>query len=176
MGAEKESDLDEKTSLLLRLLAEYGVELHQLFTKITLRDDVAADLLQDLFLRLWKAGNIMEANNPRAYLFQSAMNLAFDWRRRQRHECKGAALNREVVPMSLSPIDDVIRREDLNLVLSAMEELSPSDRELVVLRFLHGSSYEELAGQLCRTPHCVRALCSKAVARLRKLLDPDAER
>ena len=54
----------------------------------------------------------------------------------------------------------------------AMEQLSPTDRELVVLRFLHGTSYEELADQLGPTPHRVRALCSKAVGRLRKQFDP----
>jgi RNA polymerase sigma factor (sigma-70 family) len=54
-----------------------------------------------------------------------------------------------------------------------VEQLPPVDRELVVMRFLHGSSYEELADQLGSTPHRVRALCSKAVARLRKQLDPN---
>jgi RNA polymerase sigma-70 factor (ECF subfamily) len=176
MGAEKESDLDEKTSLLLRLLAEYGVELHQLLTKITLREDVAEDLLQELFLKLWRTGRITEATKPKAYLYQSAMNLAFDWRIRRRHEINGVNLNGKAAPMSRSPEEDIIHREDLNRVLSAMEELPARDQELVAMRYLGGSSYEELAGQLFSTPHCLRALCSKAVVRLRKLLDPDGER
>jgi DNA-directed RNA polymerase specialized sigma24 family protein len=55
--------------------------------------------------------------------------------------------------------------------MSAVEKLPPADRELVTMRFLHGSSYEELADQRGSTPHSLRAMCSKVVARLRQQLD-----
>src|SRR5580765_1950033 len=69
---------------LLGMLERHGAELHALFARITLRADVAEDLLQDLFLKLRNAEGFARAANRKAYLFQSAIHLAFDWRRAQR--------------------------------------------------------------------------------------------
>jgi len=173
IAVAKEPDLDETTTLLLRLLDEYGVRLHALLAKITVREDVAEELLQDLFLKLCKADGLAQAPRPEQYLFRSAINLAFDWRSRKRREFDAAPLNGEEACSRPSPIEHAICREELGRVMLAVEQLPPVDRELVVLRFLHSSSYEELADQLGSTPHRVRALCSKAVARLRKQLDPN---
>ena len=71
----------------------------------------------------------------------------------------------------LSPVEQTIHNEDLERIMSAVERLSVTDRELVVMRFLHGSPYEELAVHFGSTPHRVRALCSKAIARLRHQLN-----
>jgi RNA polymerase sigma factor (sigma-70 family) len=172
IAVEREPDLDETTSLLLRLLNEHGVRLHALLAKITLRSDVAEELLQDLFLKLRKAGGLARAPRPEQYLFRSAINLAFDWRSRKGREVNAAPLNGKEECSRPSSIEHVIRREELDRVMRAVEQLPPTDRELVVLRFLHGSSSEELADQMGSTPHRVRALCSKAVLRLRKQLDP----
>jgi RNA polymerase sigma-70 factor (ECF subfamily) len=173
IAVEKEPELAETTFLLLRLLEEYGVRLHALLAKITLREDVAEELLQDLFLRLCDADGFARAPHPDLYLFRSAINLAFDWRSRKGREINAAPLNGVETCSRPSPIEHAIRNEELERVIQAVEQLPPTDRELVVLRFLHGSSYEELADQLVSTPHRVRALCSKAVARLRKQLNPN---
>lgn len=71
------------------------------------------------------------------------------------------------------PVEKVIRREELERVLAAMDRLSQANRELITLRYINGLSYEELAKDFDSTPHRVRALCSKAVARLRKLIGAD---
>jgi len=169
----REPDLDETTSLLLRLLNEHGVRLHALLAKITLRSDVAEELLQDLFLKLRKADGLARASRPEQYVFRSAINIAFDWRSRKGREVNAAPLNGEEACSRPSSIEHVMGREELDRVMLAVEQLPPTERELVVLRFLHGSSYEKLADQIGSTPHRVRALCSKAVLRLRKQLDPD---
>jgi RNA polymerase sigma factor (sigma-70 family) len=161
----------DQTASLVRLLDEYGVRLHALLTKITLRADVAEELLQDLFLKLRDADGLAKAPRPEQYLFRSAIHLAFDWRTRQQREKATAALNGSEPCSQPSPLVQAIRVEEVERVMRAVEQLPPTDRELVVLRFLHGSSYEELADQLGSTPHRVRALCSKAVARLRKELN-----
>jgi RNA polymerase sigma factor (sigma-70 family) len=175
IAVEKEPELAETTFLLLRLLDEYGVRVHALLTKITLRKDVAEEHLQDLFLKLCEAEGLAQAPRPEQYLFRSAINLAFDWRSRKGREIDAAPLNGVETCSRPSPIEHAIRHEELERVMRAVEHLPPADREFVVLRFLYGSSYEELADQLGSTPHRVRALCSKAVLRLRKQLDPNRE-
>ena len=157
------------TSLLLKLLDEYGVRLHVLLAKIVVREDVPDELLQELFLKLRRADSFARSPRPEQYLFRSAINLAFDWRRRSRR--RPAPLIGDATCSQPSPDEQVIHREELQRVMSAVEGLPPADRELVVMRFLHGSSYEELAVHTGSTPHRMRALCSKAIGRLRKQLD-----
>ncbi len=52
-----------------------------LFMRITLREDVAEDLLQELFLRLHGRKGFSAIQKPKAYMFTAAIRLAFDWRR-----------------------------------------------------------------------------------------------
>ena len=164
--------LDEPTILLLELLDAYGVRLHALFAKLALRDDVADELLQELFLKLYQTTGFMQASRPEMYLFRSAINLAFDWRRRTQRTAGFVPLLGNEVGQAPAPVDEASRREELDRVLTAVSALSPSDRELVTLRFLHGSSYEELAELSGSTPHRIRARCAKAISRLRTQLEP----
>jgi RNA polymerase sigma-70 factor (ECF subfamily) len=152
------------------LLDEFGVRLHSLLARVAVRRDVADELLQELFLKLRRADGFAHAPRPEQYLFRAAINLAFDWRSRSRRSVVPVSLNGEVKCSRPSPVEEAIHREELERVMAAVERLAPGDRELVIMRFLHGSSYEELADHLGSTPHCVRALCSKAVARLRQQL------
>jgi RNA polymerase sigma factor (sigma-70 family) len=117
------------------------------------------------------APGFAEAPHPEQYLFRAAINLAFDWRKRDRRWAASVPLTGQESSSQLSPVEQTIHNEDLERIMSAVERLPVTDRELVVMRFLHGSPYEELAVQLGSTPHRVRALCSKALARLRHQLN-----
>ena len=166
-----EATLDEATSRLLALLDAHGVRLHVLLTRITLREEAADDLLQELFLKLRKAEGFAAADRPEQYLFRAAIHLAFDWRRRRRQAPPPLPLREDTACERRTPVEQAIRREELDRVMAAVERLPPADRDLLVLRFLHRSSYEELAAHLNSTAHRVRALCCKAVGRLRRQLD-----
>ena len=168
-------NLDEATERLLRLLDEHGPGLHALLVKLTLRKDAAEDLLQDLFIRMSESKGFRLSPTPERYLFRAAVNLAFDWRKQMRRS--SAASQAQLIDEDIaewdSPVEKAIRQEELERVLVAMERLPERHRELIALRYLHGWSYDELAMNLNSTPHRVRALCSKTVARLRKLIHAD---
>ncbi|MFC1597414.1 RNA polymerase sigma factor [Planctomycetota bacterium] len=160
--------MDETTGQLLNLLDEFGTRLHALLTRITLRQDAAEDLMQELFLRLQHSEAFGHSSQPDRYLFRAAINLAFDWRRANcRPEIGSAFLDDEPVQPP-APIEGLIRSEELECILSALEQLSNADRELITLRYIEGEAHDDLAKRLGRTRHQVRALCSKAIARLRR--------
>lgn len=162
--------MDDTAGQLLRLLDEHGTRLHSLLMKLTLREDVAQELLQDLFLRLNGSSGLTRSTSPERYMYRAAINLAFDWRRRNRRLAANGELTGQEASCGELPVDEAIRREELERVLLVMKSLSDADRELVTLRFIQAESYEEIAQCLDSTPHRVRARCSKAVARLRKLV------
>jgi RNA polymerase sigma factor (sigma-70 family) len=152
---------------LLGILEAHGAELHALLTRLTLRTGVAADLLQDLFLKLNNADGFRQAQNPKAYVFRTAVHLAFDWRRSQR-QCEH--LTTEPAAVADSPLDQLIDAEELEQVLDAIQHLSPLSQQVVVLRYLQHEEYAAIADQVGKTEHQVRAVCAKAIGQLRTLL------
>jgi RNA polymerase sigma-70 factor (ECF subfamily) len=163
------------TRALVDLIDLHGRRLHALFAKLTASRDAADELLQDLFVRLLRTSRIADAPNREAYLFRAAINLAFDWRRQNRRAPEFRLLVDEVVTDHIAPLDRLVHHENVERVLEAMEQLSARDRELVSLRFLQGETPEWIAERWRSTPHQIRSRCSKAIARLRKLVEYDGK-
>jgi len=156
------------------MLETHGGELHALLTRLTLRATVAEDLLQELFLKLRGSPGFAKATNRKAYLFQSAINLAFDWRRAQRLTTE--TLVTEPPGPTESPLERMIDAEQMEHVVDAMQHLSELSRQVIVLHYLQQKDYAEIAPQLGKTEHQVRGICHKALERLQTLLQPAVKR
>ena len=166
--------MSDRQTELLELLEKSGVGLHALLTRLTLREDVAEELLQELFLKLHGAQDQGGIDCWYAYARRTAINLAFDWRRRQkiRRTCplEGVLERASEDRASLSRL---IESEELEQVLAAIDRLGGTSREVFVMRYIEQNSYEEIAGQLGKTVHQVRALCFRAISTLRCVLGCD---
>jgi RNA polymerase sigma factor (sigma-70 family) len=171
---EREPGLNRRQTELLELLEVSGAKLHALLARLTLREDVAEELLQDLFLKLHGARDQGGIECWYAYARRTAVNLAFDWRRRQaiRRACSlDAAAER--ASDDAAPVSRLIESEQLEQVLAAIDQLNGASREVLIMRYIEQDSYEEIAGQLGKTVHQARALCFKAVSALRDTLGCD---
>ena len=60
--------------------------LYTVILRITRREALAEEVLQELFLKLYRSPPGETVRNPRAYLFQMARNLAIDCLKAQRPE------------------------------------------------------------------------------------------
>ncbi len=160
--------MGDRRTELLELLDRSGASLFALLTRLTLRQDVAEELMQDLFLKLSAARDQGGIDCWYAYARQTAINLAFDWRRREqiRQACSLDESLDCVAPIN-SPLGKLIESEELEQVLAAIDRLRGLSREAFVLRYIEQESYERIAEQLGKTPHHVRALCSRAMNALR---------
>lgn len=136
--------------------------------RITLREEAAEDLMQELFLRLNRPNALGRASHPEGYAARTAMRLAFDWRRSQRRRLDREAITEEPISDCTWEYSQLEKREDLRSLLDAMDLLSSVSRDVIVMRYLEDQSYEEIAEVLDKTPHQVRAICHKAIARLQK--------
>jgi RNA polymerase sigma-70 factor (ECF subfamily) len=154
--------LQERQKRLLELLEESGPSLHVLLARLTLREDAAGDLMQELFLKLSQSSGLDRARNRDAFARKAAINLAFDWRRKQKH-CE-VSLEKVAEPADTGEtvVNDLIRREELAEVLSAVGRLNKASRDSVVMRYIDDKSYDYIAEQLQMTPHHIRALCHRA--------------
>ncbi|MGO8750240.1 MAG: RNA polymerase sigma factor [Thermoguttaceae bacterium] len=155
---------------VLRLLDDHGARLHAILVRLTLREDVAEDLMQELFLRLASSKRLGEARDRVAYAIRVAVNLALDRRRARRRGPSTELAKDDLAVHSRSPLAELVRREELEQVLDAISSLPRPGREIVVRRYLEQQDYKTIARELGKTPHQIRGLCHKAIARLRRLL------
>jgi RNA polymerase sigma-70 factor (ECF subfamily) len=156
---------------LLELLDKSGADLFALLTRLTLREDVAEELMQELFIKLNNSKGIGKVANWNAYAHRAAINLAFDWRRSQKRAVLPLGQATEPASNEDSPLGKLIHSEQMAETLDAVGKLKKSSREVLVMRYLQQESYDNIAKQLGKTSHQVRALCSRAIRSLRDVLD-----
>jgi hypothetical protein len=119
---------------LVAILGAHGPALHALLLRLTLRQDVAEDLLQELFVKLAGSHGFRAARDRAAYVKRAAINLALDWRRARR---RGTPAPFSDVAASDQPaIDALIDREDVERILDASAELTELSRQALVMRYV----------------------------------------
>jgi len=155
---------------LLELLEKSGASLHTLLTRLTLREDVAEELIQELFIRLTNSNELDKVENLGAYARKAAINLAFDWRRSQKRNALGLDRLNEPASNDNSPLAKLVQREELQKILNAIEQINTPAREVFVMRYIQQESYDDIAKQLGKTAHQARALCSRSLSHLRNIL------
>ena len=160
----------ERQQKILQLLDTSGPCLHRLLARLTRREDAIGDLLQELFIRLWNSKTFDKADDPLAYAYRTAINLAFEWRRRQQIMCQSLEVNCPAAQDNPSALGKMIQAEELEQVLDATSRLSDLARDVVVMRYIEQDSYEEIAERLGKKPQHMRSVCAKAMAQLREVL------
>jgi RNA polymerase sigma-70 factor (ECF subfamily) len=163
--------LTERQEELLELLDKSGANLYALLTKLTLREDVAEELMQELFIKLNDTNRFDKVRNRYAYARKTAINLAFDWRRNRKMKRVGLDQISEPASNGISPLNKLIRIEELEEILNVIGKLNKVPREAFVMRYIQQESYDYIAEQLGKAVHHVRALCSRALIRIRYILE-----
>src|SRR5688572_9075560 len=110
--------------------------------------DLALDVAQEAFLRLWKQWEAGDETiqNPRAWLLRVARNLAEDFAKSsfRRNGTTPPELMNGVRAREPMPLDRMERAEAFARIRATLEELPPGDRDLLTLRY----ALEYDAGQI----------------------------
>jgi len=165
-----EIGLGKREKILVRLLEQSGPKLHTLLLRLTLNEHTAEDLMQELFCRLCHVKDLSKIKNLDAYARQVAIHLAYDWLR-----------DRKRNPLSLSetgidPISPTVSirpeiQERLQRILDAAARLEGLMWDCFVMRYIEQMKHDEIAARLDKTPQQVRGLCSKAIRKIRDVVN-----
>lgn len=134
---------------------------------------LASDITQEVFLRLWRE---WEANtkidNPRAWMFRVARNLAEDTAKSAFH--RNGTMTPEVMigigTRDPAPLDRMAHEESLQFVRDVLEELPAADREILAWRYALDYGAETIAELLDITISAVHMRLSRARQRLAEKL------
>ena len=132
--------------------------------------DLALDITQEAFLRLWKqweAGS-EDIQNPRAWLLRVARNLAEDYAKSafRRNGTQPPELLNGVRSSQPQPVDELERQEQFAQLRAVLEEMAPADREILTLRYALDYDANTIAERLNVAVTAVHMRLSRARQRL----------
>ncbi len=159
-----------RKGVLMNLLECEGQHLHAVLVRLVLREDVAEDLMQELFIKLMRSDGFFEAANRVGYAYRTAITLASNWRRSQQRRRDRADWPDDAPAANTSPLSQAIQTEQIERILDGLCYLPDVSREVVVMRYIQQKPYAEIGEQIGRDAHQARAICHKAVRQLRRRL------
>jgi RNA polymerase sigma-70 factor, ECF subfamily len=138
-----------------------------------LNADLALDITQESFLRLWKqwqAGE--EILNPRAWLLRVARNLSEDHAKSafRRNGTHPPATMNGVKARDPQPLEKLEQEETFGQLRELLNELAPQDREILTLRYALDYNAAKIAAILHINATAVHMRLSRARQRLAERL------
>ncbi|QEL15908.1 RNA polymerase sigma factor [Limnoglobus roseus] len=136
--------------------------------RLTRSAETARDLSQEVFTRVYQARHsYRDRGHFSTWIYRVALNLARDEARRSRRVTEPYP-DHELACVGTAADGWAEQQETVAKVVAALGELSPSLREVVVLRYYEEFSFEEM-GRLLETP--ASTLKSRFGVALRQLED-----
>jgi len=170
------------------LLAErYARRIHLLASHYCRNTQDAEDLSQEVWLKAYQAlGSFRFDSSFYTWLRRITINTFLNHRRagffRRRGQTTAVQLvqiDSETPPTFLeshsSSVENIYNKLLFENVVSALAELTPSQRLSFLLRHYEGMSYEEIASAMNCSPGTVKKGVWRAIGKLRARLSPDTE-
>jgi RNA polymerase sigma factor (sigma-70 family) len=161
-------------SALIASFRENYQDLLRFLTRRTGDAERAADVAQDTYVRLAAiAPANLDIQNPRAFVYRVAANLAIDTLRREGRIASDFTFLSagEAVPdPAPSPEASALAREKVRLLEAALDELPSKPRLALLLSRVEGRSFAEIARQLDVSESMVAKYIARALRHCRDRL------
>ena len=130
----------------------------------------AQDLAQEVYLRLLRTNQTDLIEEPRAYLYRIASNVAAEWRMRACQSKPHSAEELELLLETRTPEFHVAEAQHQARFHAALDSLDVMVRAVIFLKLREGMTNEEIAHHLAITPRMVRRHLVTGYAELRARL------
>lgn len=137
--------------------------------------DLALDVMQDTFMRVYEnRDRLLNTAAFKSWLYTIARNQCLNrLRNRQREIPLAAAIERH--SDHETPVSRMEKKERIELVNRFLGTLSPSYREVIILREYQNLSYEEIAAVTRSTLSAVKSRLFKARRKLARAMQPSMD-
>jgi RNA polymerase sigma-70 factor, ECF subfamily len=150
-----------------------GGKLFGIALRILRRRDLAEDILQEVYAKIWQRAREFDAAKASAITWMATIvrNRALDELRRK------SAISMEELPEGFEPsaetpdpLGERERSENLGRLLACLEKLERPKRQMVLLAYCHGLSREALAARFGAPVPTIKTWLHRALAQLRVCL------
>jgi RNA polymerase sigma factor (sigma-70 family) len=168
----------EAAAFLERAMEQYGKATYNFAYRLTGNESDARDLTQDAFIRVFRAWRSFQPGTSfLSWIYRIVTNLHRDELRRRKgryqeqipednepQEFGGAR------PLAIDPIEEFVAGQLDEPLSKALAQLSPEQRQVVVLADIEEHSYQEIADIMGCSIGTVRSRLHRARGLLRRLI------
>jgi RNA polymerase sigma-70 factor (ECF subfamily) len=177
---------DGSASAFEELVVRYQGRLARVLQHLVGRWELAEDLAQEVFLRVYRSRQqYVPGAKFATWLFTIANNVALNALRDRSRRPEVTLAGSESGPLGVRPLDRLVqatssamptrqidKAELREVVRMAMEALSERQRLAVLLNKFEGMSYADIANTMELSPQAIKSLLSRARENLRQMLEP----
>lgn len=163
----KDGDLDKMGLLFER----YHRILYRFYYNIHHNSALSEDLVQTVFMRILRYRHRFKGDGTfKAWMFHIARNINIDYYKKKRIKYTEDIDNwKDRLKEEHISSQEMIKKEELDLLQSALQKLDPDKREILVLSKLQGMPYKEIAEILGSTEGAVKVKVYRALQALKKM-------
>ncbi len=150
-----------------------SAKLYGVILRILQRRDIADDILQEVYIRIWERAVDYDASkgSPIAWMAAIARNRALDEvRRKNPVSIEDAPETLEIAGDDPSPLDNLSQSQDMQRLARCLDGLEADKRDMVLLAYRQGLSREELAERYARPVPTIKTWLRRSLAQLRDCL------
>jgi RNA polymerase sigma-70 factor (ECF subfamily) len=153
------------------LVQRHADALARFVASIGARGEVE-EVVQDTFVRAFASFDGFRGDSAlRTWLFTIARRLILDRRRAARRRGEQVEVREGDAATEYDSLDGVVADETQARLRAAMDRLSPTQREVFVLRVSEGMSYREIADAVDTTEGAARVHYHNAMRAIKEFLD-----
>lgn len=163
--------LQEGNEFAFKALYEiYAPRLTMKLLQLLRSEELAEDILQDLFIKIWE---VRHSINPElsfgALVFKMAANLSKNVYRRSVYD---QLMRRQInADDSHNPIEESLNQSEAKELLhAALNKLTPRQREVYTMHKIDGLSYQEISSRLNISASAINHHIQEANKQLRNIL------
>ena len=136
--------------------------------------DLARDVVQDTFIRLCQQDPAKVQDSLKSWLFTVCRNRALDFlRKHKRSQALDENEWKKIAAVDRPPDEQADQQERLAELMNYLQRLSDNQREVILLKFQQGLSYQEIQEITGLKTGNIGFLIHSGLKRLRELLPAD---
>ncbi len=165
-------------TIIEKLYKDYSAVLYKFAIGLTGDVDYASDIVQTIFMRLGNKDDAQLQEITKAYLFTAVRNGAKDlWKSKKTIPfSKINVAGDETSPLmdipdsALTPDQQMETSSDLDIVLSALQQLTDEQRQVLTLKYFSGFKTNEIAVHMTKNDNTIRQIEYRALQSIRRLI------
>ncbi|WP_026775885.1 RNA polymerase sigma factor [Polaribacter sp. Hel_I_88] len=156
-----------KLELMTILFERYQVRIYNFFRKMTQNKMVSEDLTQDVFIKVIKYRASYNQGNFAAWIYTIARNIFSSHYQTTKKE-RTILIDDNKLESNENSISES-QQEELDHLQKALQKLSNSDRELIVMHRFQEIKYQQIAQIIGSTENAVKVKVHRALKKLKEI-------
>ena len=153
------------------IFKEYFLQLARFAEGMLFDSKLADDLVQDLFLNLWKnAENLTIEKSIKGYLYTSIRNKCLNELKKLQINDKNLLQYEGILNSDNLESDNDLKEDLIKKMMVVLDSLPKKMKEIVKMKYLQNKKHQEISELLSITENTVNTQLTRAKKKLRNLL------